>query len=280
MAGPEQLIDKLDTEHDKLISVDDLKKNIDKLIVNKNTNELEELGLLLKQKDDKIESAFQITDNSNILRDLYVNLSEQAEELTANQEKIMQLCLYAGLDVLQAEEETLISVGKAIQTFDGSVAVPTENLKKHGSKSNVGIHHGSGVKINPIKPNYNIKTNLNADPSIFGGLNQAIISDIFSDMTQINPSAKNDITDAEKEIIYKCNYKSWHSLDNAISSCDFFKQTLTNDIKNERNKVVANQLFDQITDIETQIKSIISKKEHLNKLLEEKIPLDQLLMEV
>jgi len=55
---------------------------------------------------------------------------------------------------------------------------------------------------------------------------------------------------------------------------------LTNDIKNERNKVVANQLFDQITDIETQIKSIISKKEHLNKLLEEKIPLDQLLMEV
>jgi len=269
MAGPEQLIDKLDTEHDKLVSVDDLKKNIDKLIVNKNTNELEELGLLLKQKDDKIESAFQITDNSNILRDLYVNLSEQAEELTANQEKIMQLCLYAGLDVLQAEEETLISVGKAIQTFDGSVAVPTENLKKHGSKSNVGIHHGSGVKIN-----------LNADPSIFGGLNQAIISDIFGDMTQINPSAKNDITDAEKEIIYKCNYESWHSLDNAISSCDFFKQTLTNDIKNERNKVVANQLFDQITDIETQIKSIISKKEHLNKLLEEKIPLDQLLMEV
>jgi len=55
---------------------------------------------------------------------------------------------------------------------------------------------------------------------------------------------------------------------------------LTNDIKNERNKIVANQLLAQIIEIETQIKSLISKKEHLNKLLEEKIPLDQLLMEV
>jgi len=65
-----------------------------------------------------------------------------------------------------------------------------------------------------------------------------------------------------------------------LSTCYFFEQTLANDIKNERNKALANQLLVQIKDIETQIKSLISKKERLNKLLEEKIPLNQLLHEV
>lgn|GEM_PF-6514714 len=65
-----------------------------------------------------------------------------------------------------------------------------------------------------------------------------------------------------------------------MSTCYFFEQTLANDIKNERNKALANQLLVQIKDIETQIKSLISKKERLNKLLEEKIPLNQLLHEV
>jgi|GEM_PF-7121524 len=192
MAGPEQLIDKLDAEHDNLVSINDLETNIGRLVVDKNTNELQELGLLLKQEDGKIESAFQITNNSNILQDLYVDLSKiEASELTPNQEKILQLCLYAGIDVLQAEQETLISIGNAILVFDPYVSVPTENLKKH--ESNV---RSPGRVIRPI-----------LDPSIFGGLNQTKISDIFGRMTQINPSVKNNVTDAEKEIIYKCNYE-------------------------------------------------------------------------
>lgn len=92
--GPGQLIDKLDDNHDTLVSIKELEKNFGKL----SEKERKELGLLLEQKNCEIQKAFTDPETGkNILVDLSNNLTKEEEELTLDDKKILNLCETIGI---------------------------------------------------------------------------------------------------------------------------------------------------------------------------------------
>lgn len=253
MENPEQLIEKLDEDRNGLVSLDNLEKNISKL----NEKDLEELRIFLTKKDAKIENAFTNPETrENILHD-FVNSLIEKEEITPDEKKILKLCNNAGI------------INSEMAAYVGRTKTAIGFREKWMALKWLETHQPEDEFLDDIFGEiYNLQKIFNKN-SLWNTIQGKTIIDLES-------WPKEHITIKNKSDLWELNYQLKDKLENILS----WLRSIKEKYKEVKNNFRVDDLMEKIGEYEKKIMLIRSKKDYLNDVVKEEIPLDQMLSEV